>query len=114
MKKLQIAILAVVVLLGAGAGIAKVMRAPAEVAFLSGIGLNEISIVAFGVLQLAGAALLIVPKSRAVGAIVAGLGFGLSTVAIFAAGNLGFGLFSVIPVLLAGWLFLTSIERSDS
>lgn len=114
MKKLQLAILAVVVLLSTGAGIAKVLKAPGEVAFLAGIGLNESSIVAFGVLQITGAILLVIPKTRAIGAIVAGLGFGLSTVAIFLAGNMGFGFFSILPVLLSGRVLFDNITRSDS
>ena len=114
MKRLQLAILAIVVLLSSAAGIAKVMKAPGEVAFLAGIGLNESAIVAFGLLQIAGAAMLIVPRIRAVGAIVAGLGFGLSTVAIFAAGQLAFGLFSILPILLAGYVLFDSFDRSGS
>ena len=114
MKKLQLTILAVVVVLSTGAGIAKVLKAPGEVAFLAGIGLGEPAIVAFGVLQIAGAVLLVFPKTRAIGAILTGLGFALSTVAIFLAGSMGFGFFSILPVLLSGWILIDNIKRSDS
>ena len=101
LKKINLVLL---VLLGGAAGLAKVTQAPPEVAFFQGIGLGAIVVVIFGVLQLAGAVSLIFAKTRFIGAILLDVTFSLSVVMILMTGQIGFALFSVVPVLMAGWV----------
>mgnify|MGYP001547720262 FL=1 len=78
------------------------MQAPQEMEFLQGVGLSKILIMVYGLVQIAGGVLLAPQKTRIFGAVLVSLAFVISTVLIFAAGNWAFGLFSVIPIALAG------------
>lgn len=110
MKILKILIIAVVALLSIAAGLAKVMQAPQEMAFLQGVGLSPALIVVFGLVQLAGGVLLAPRKTRLIGAILAATTLALSTVLIFIDGNLGFGLVSLVPTALAGVIIYQSVK----
>ena len=97
-------IIVLLVLLGAAAGLAKITLAPPEIQFFQGIGLGAPVVLAFGVLQLAGALLLVLQKTRFIGAVILDITFTLSVVMIFMAGQIGFALVAVIPVIMAGYI----------
>jgi len=100
-KKINLVLL---ILLGVAAGFAKVTQAPPELEFFRGIGLGVAVVVVFGIAQLIGAVLLGFPKTRLIGAIILDVTFSLSVVMILMTGQVGFALFSVIPVLMAGFV----------
>lgn len=101
MRFVRVLIITIVVLLSVAAGLAKVMEAPQEVEFLQSVGLSTPLIILFGLIQIVAAVLLVSQKTRMVGASLAALAFAVSSVLIFVAGNLSFGLVSILPVLLA-------------
>ena len=101
LKKINLALL---ILLGGAAGLAKVTQTPPEIAFFAGLGLGAIVVVVFGVLQLVGALSLIFAKTRLIGAILLDVTFSLSVVMILMTGQIGFALVSVVPVLMASWV----------
>ncbi|MBE9548295.1 MAG: hypothetical protein IMF09_02725 [Proteobacteria bacterium] len=102
MKIINILIIAVIALLSISAGLAKVIQAPQEMEFLQSVGLSKILIIAFGIIQIAGGVLLATKKTRMFGAVLAATAFVVSTVLIFIQGNLAFGMFSILPIALAG------------
>lgn len=115
MKILRIAALVVLVLISLTAGAAKVMRVPEEVAFFQAAGLSVAMLVALGTLQLLGGVLLIFARVRMPGAAIAALGLAVSTIVIFINGDVGFGLFSLSPLLLAGfvaWAYRSGVVDS--
>ena len=101
MKIVNILIIAIVALLSIAAGLAKVMQTPQEMEFLQGFGMSSALIVAFGLVQISGGVLLVPRKTRLTGAVLATLALVVSTVLIFIAGNLVFGLVSMLPIALA-------------
>lgn len=101
MNILRIILIAIVAIVSAAAGLAKIMQAPQELEFLQGFGLGVSQIVIFGAIQLAGALLLVWPRARALGAVIAMAGFALSSYLIFKSGNVQFGLLSLLPIVLA-------------
>ena len=100
MKIVNILIIAIVALLSIAAGLAKVMQTPQEMEFLQGVGLSSFLIVVFGIVQVSGGVLLVPRKTRMPGAVLAAFAFALSSILIFIGGNLAFGLFSLLPVVL--------------
>jgi len=102
MRIVNILIVAVIALLSIAAGLAKVMQVQQEMEFLQGLGLSPGLIMAFGLVQIAGGLLLVTKKTRLPGAVLVTLAFLLSAVLVFISDNLGFGLFSLIPAVLAG------------
>ncbi|NNK52521.1 MAG: hypothetical protein HKO99_13075 [Xanthomonadales bacterium] len=102
MKIIHILIIVALALLSIAAGLAKVMQAPQEMEFLQSFGLSKILIIVFGLIQIAGGVLLAPKKTRMFGAILAASAFGVSTVLIFVRGNVAFGMFSILPIALAG------------
>jgi hypothetical protein len=101
-KIINLLIVAIIALLSIAAGLAKVMQTQQEMEFLQGLGLNSFLIVGFGLVQIIGGVLLVPKKTRMPGAILVALAFAVSTALIFMGGNFAFGLFSVIPIALAG------------
>jgi hypothetical protein len=100
-------------LLALAAGVAKVMKAPEEVAFLQSFGLSELLIMVYGAVQMFGAILFAVPKARTVGALITMLAFGVSSILILASGNMLFGAVSLIPlalIVLVTWYTSKSCE----
>ena len=91
-------------LLSVAAAIPKLLQMPQELGFLAAIGFSEIGVCMLGVVQLMGGVLLAVKRWRLAGAILAGLAFLVSSIAIFVAGNTTFGLLSLIPVALTGFV----------
>jgi len=108
MKIIHILLIAIVAILSAAAGLAKVLQAPPEMEFLQGLGLNPALILIFGLVQVTGGVLLVLQKTRRPGAILAGLGFAVSAILVFMNGNMQFGLISLVPLILAGFVFYRS------
>jgi len=86
MKILRIIILVIVTLLSLAAGLAKVMQVPQEAA-------------------------VAIPKTRNIGAIVTAVIFLISAIMIFMNGQVGFGLFSLLPTALAGSVLLFPAKK---
>ena len=114
MKIVSFLIIAIVALLSIAAGLAKVMQTPQEMEFLQGVGLSPALIVVFGLIQISGGLLLVTQKTRMVGAVFATSGFVVSTVLIFIGGNLAFGLFSILPIALAGVIIYQSARATHN
>ena len=107
-------IITIVVLLSIAAGLAKVMQTQQEMEFLQGLGLSPALIVVFGLVQIVAGILLVPQKTRMVGALLAAAAFILSTVLIFVGGNTTFGLFSTLPIALAGVIIYQSVRTADN
>jgi hypothetical protein len=101
MKILYIITLGLLSLLSIAAGAAKVMQVPQEMAFLQSFGLSVTAIIAFGSIQIVAGILLAIPKTRLYGAGLVSLGFLISSVLVFTSGDIGFGLFSLLPLIVA-------------
>ena len=114
MKFLSVLIIAITALLSIAAGLAKVMQAPQEVDFLKSAGLSLTLIVVFGLVQVLGGILLVSQKTRMVGAILAASAFAVSTILIFMGGDLAFGLFSILPIALAGVIIYQSARTAHN
>ena len=112
MKIINYLIIGIIALLSIAAGLAKVMQTQAEMDFLQGVGLSPALIIVFGLLQITGGILLVPQKTRLVGALLAAVTLAVSTVLIFVAGNIQFGLFSIIPVALAGLIIYQSARAT--
>ena len=114
MKIINFLVITIVMLLSIAAGLAKVMQMPQELEFLQGLGLSPVLIIVFGLVQIAGGILLVPQKTRMVGAVLATSALVLSTVLIFVGGNLVFGLFSTIPIALAGVIIYQSARTTHN
>jgi hypothetical protein len=100
MNKLRLFNLVLLVLLGVAAGLAKVMVVPDELAFFQQFGLTEMVLVGFGGLQLIASLLLAIRHTRLAGLAVLGLTLVGSSLMIFYSGQIAFGVFSLLPVLM--------------
>ncbi len=103
-------ILIVLILMSLAAGAAKVLQMPQEIQFFQTAGLGIVLLMVLGVVQVVGAGLAAVPKTRTIGAGLMGVGFLVSAAVIFMTGNIGFGVFSLLPVALAGFLMTGARE----
>jgi len=113
-KIVNLLIVAVIALLSIAAGLAKVMQTQQEMEFLQGLGLSPALIVVFGLVQIVGGILLVPQTTRMVGAILATSALVLSTVLIFVGGNFAFGLFSTLPIALAGVIIYQSARTAHN
>ncbi len=113
-KIINILIVAIIVFLSIAAGVAKVMQTQQEMEFLLSVGLSRALIIIFGLAQIAGGVLLIPRKTRMSGAIMTTIAFVISTVLIFVGGNFLFGLFSILPITLAGAVIYKSARTTHS
>lgn len=112
MKKWSLIVaLILVVLLSLAASVPKLLRAPQEVTFFGSVGLPENAVLLFGLLQLAGAVLLVFKPTRRLGAALAGLMFLGSAIMVSLSGNIGFAVFSLLPVVLAGFVLKGHSKR---
>ena len=102
MKVFNILIVAVIALLSIAAGLAKVLQTQQEMEFLQGLGLSTFLIVVFGLAQVLGGIMMAPDKTRLHGTVLVTFALILSTILLFMGGNVAFGLFSVIPIALAG------------
>ncbi|MGI9200301.1 MAG: hypothetical protein ACR2QL_04530 [Woeseiaceae bacterium] len=118
MQKLKTLNWILLALLGVAAGVSKMMQTPQEMAFFQGeMGYSSQLIVAFGALQFLGGVMMAFKKTRLAGAILLGLTLFLSCIVIFMSGNIGFGMVSVIPVLMAdvaAWLELKEMRPTQA
>lgn len=111
MKIPSMVILVLLIILSFTAGIAKVMQLPAEMEFLQGVGFSSNLVILFGLMQIMGGALLVFQKTRTVGAILVVATLSISSITIFMAGKISFGLFSILPVAMAGILLMQSATQ---
>ncbi|MGI9221476.1 MAG: hypothetical protein ACR2QS_10645 [Woeseiaceae bacterium] len=115
MDRLKTFIWILLALLGVAAGVAKMLQTPQEMAFFQDqMGFSAEAIMAFGLLQFASGLMLIFKKTRMVGAALLGLTLLLSSVVIFMAGAIGFGVVSLIPVLMADLVVWFEIKDRKS
>ena len=110
MKIAKIVVLVLLIVLGVTSGVAKIMLMPQEVQFFVGAGFSEDYLMLFGAGQIAGGLLLIVKRVRIIGVILLILTFAGSSFLIFIDGNTGFGVFSLLPILLLTWFIRESLE----
>ncbi len=101
MKVLILIIAVIVAFLSIAAGAAKILAAPQEVQFFEAVGVSATWMMPLGILQVVGGVLGIPQKTRQAGVLIVVAGFLVSTAMIFATGNVGFGVSSLLPVLLA-------------
>ena len=114
MKIVNILLVTLIALLSIAAGTAKVMQTPQEMEFLQGLGFSTTLIVLFGLVQIAGGVLLAPRKTRMFGAVLTTAALFVSTVLIFIGGNLVFGLFSIVPIALAGIVIYQSAGNTHN
>ena len=104
----------ILVLMSLAAGAAKVMRVPDEVQFFSDAGLGLGVVVIFGIFQILGALMLALPQSRPAGAVMVCVGLLASSVLLFINGNVQFGLFSMLPVIMAGYIVYSIFKATPT
>lgn len=75
---------------------------PEEIELFRIAGFGEILLQFFGLLQVASALSMVFVRIRKPGAIILAVTFGISTVLIFLGGQVAFGIFSIVPILLIG------------
>ena len=98
--------LVAVLLLALASGIAKIMLIPEELAFFQKVGLTETAIILVGILQIISAALILINRFSKIGATLLGITFIFSTILIFLSGDVTFGLFSILPIVLIFFIVL--------
>ncbi|MGS2719034.1 hypothetical protein [Paraglaciecola aestuariivivens] len=103
-KVLRFLPIAIVAIISELAGLAKLLQAPDEVAFLQTFGLSTSMIVFYGLFQILAGALITLPRSRRIGADMAILAFALATGFLVASGNYTFAVVSLLPIGLSGWI----------
>jgi uncharacterized membrane protein len=109
-NKLFVVLLVSLALLSAAA---KIMRVPDEMAFFQGVmGFSTTAIVAFGAVQLLSGILLAVPRTRVAGAGLFALTLLMSAAVLLKAGNVPLASFSLLPVLLTGFVIHYRIKTS--
>lgn len=112
MKIVNAIIIGIIALLSLAAGVTKIFTAPQEISFFESLGIDLNIMIAFGFVQFAAGVLILLPKLRKIGAIVAAISFGISAIMIFRTGQIGFALFSILPIALALYILKTS-KASD-
>lgn len=93
-----------ITLLSISAGIAKIMLPPQKVEFFRNTGLNESVIFVLGIVQIISGILLIIKQLWGWGAILTAVMFASSTITTFANEMVGYGLFSILPIVLTGFI----------
>ena len=113
MQKLKLTNLVLLVVLSIASGVAKVMKLPDELEFFQQAGFSELGLVLFGVVQLLAGLLISFTKSRKIAAITLATTYIVSTLLIFMSGNLPFGVFSLLPVVMCGFVIKsTSLTKT--
>ena len=102
----------ILTLLGIASGTAKIMQLPEEMEFFQAAGFSSPMILLFGATQLISSVLMIFQKTRRPGAVILAVTFIISTVLIFMGGKIGFGLFSVVPILLLTFVIVGKSEST--
>ena len=114
MKKLNIALLVIIALLSLVAGTAKVAQVPEEMAFLEQFNLNQPAILVFGTVQILGGVLALISKTKLYGLWLVQIAFLVSAGLVFISGNIPFGVFSLLPVLLASFLIIKAWHGANN
>jgi hypothetical protein len=115
MDKLKTVIWILLALLGVAAGTAKMLQTPQEMAFFQDqLGFSAEAIMAFGLLQFIAGVMLVFNKTRLVGAALLGITLLLSSIAILMAGQIGFGVVSLLPVLMADLVVWLEIKAKKT
>ncbi len=114
MKIANIILIAVMALLSIAAGLAKVMQVPKEMAFLTGLGLDNTMIFIFGAIQIVGGILLAIPKSKMYGSVLVVIAFLVSAILVFVGGNFTFGIVSMLPVLITGFIVYQTLKNTHN
>lgn len=113
MSRLKTLNLVLLVILGLFSGMSKIMQVPQELEFFQGeMGFSTNAIILFGLAQLAAGVLLVFKKTRTTGADVLAVTLCISTVIVFMAGKIGFGLFSIVPIVMAGIVIKQGIRKA--
>ena len=100
MKILSILNLVVLTLLALASGVVKMRPTPEDLDFFGTVGMDATGIVLFGTAQIVGGLLMMLPRTRVPGATIVLLTFGASAALLFATGTPGFGLLTMLPMLL--------------
>lgn len=115
MKIFKTVNLALLILLGLSSGIMKIMQLPQEMEFFHGeMGYSVNAIIVFGLVQLAAGMLLVFRTTRTLGAAILAATLLASTAIIFMAGKIGFGLFSMLPIVMAGFVIKVTIREAST
>lgn len=114
MKRLKVLNLFLLVLLGLAAGSAKVAKTPEELVFFLQVGLSEIVLVIFGAIQILAGLLMILKQYRVIGVCVLTMTFLVSSAMIFSVGQIWFGLFSLLPVMMAFFAYKYPLSKQAS
>jgi len=112
MKWIKKIVLVLIALMSGAAGLAKVMKVPQEVAFFEAVNMSLAFLIPLGIAQILGALLAINPKTRRLGLGLVALCFVLSAIMIFMSGDLGFGVISLLPVIVAAGLSLLNWNKA--
>ncbi len=100
MNRLKGLNLILLTLLALAAGAAKVAKTPEEIVFFQQFGFSDGVVVLFGVVQVLASVLLIFKLSRVYGLLILGLTFLSSFLMILFAGQVGFAIFSLLPLFM--------------
>lgn len=88
-------------LLSISTGVFKLMQQEADILLFEKIGMNATATTLLGAVQLIGGLLLILPKTRKIGAYIMIPTFILASVAVFANNMIGFGIVSILFIVMA-------------
>lgn len=120
MKTTHNLLIIIISLLSLAAGFAKVMHSPQEVQFLQSFAFSYLAITLYGITQILAAMVLALGtlfanhRAKIIGAITVAIGLLLSSVLIFASGNWGFGLISLLPIVLTGFIVMLASKLRQS
>ena len=104
MSRIKITNFVLLVLLALAAGGAKIMKLPDELQFFQQLGLGETGLVVFGIIQLVSGILMVMAKLRVLAAATLCFTFIISSVAILISGNIAFAVFSLLPIVMTGFV----------
>lgn len=104
--------LILIILMGIAAGLPKLAYLPNEADFGALLGLSEPIIRGFGAAQILGGVFAWFPAYRALGLAILLFTFAGSVVLLLTLGQVTFALISLLPMLLAGFLFFREWRRA--
>lgn len=94
-------LLGALVLLSVATGVTKLIALPEEMALFRGAGFPDLLTYVFGGVQVVGGLLLVPARTRRVGAAIMTATFAVATAILFLAGNLMFGVVSILFIAAA-------------
>lgn len=108
MKRVQIAVLWILIILAVASGAAKVLLMPQDSAFFGKYGFTNFTLIAFGAVQLIGALVMAFRRTRSLGALIVAITFGLSAILLAVDGNVPMAIVTLIATVGLGWISLKS------